>query len=106
MTTGYRTWDEVRADRADEFTNDERDDARHGLLAERAAYRLAQIRKETGRTQVEMAAEMGVSQRRVSSIERGDLAHTELGTVRSYVEALGGRVRIVADFGDRSVDVA
>jgi DNA-binding XRE family transcriptional regulator len=105
MTTRYRSWAEVRAHRADEISDDERAAARRELLVERAAYRLAQIRKEAGLTQTELAQEMGVGQRRVSAIEHGDLARTELGTVRSYVEALGGRVRIIADFGDRTIDV-
>jgi hypothetical protein len=29
----------------------------------------------------------------------------ELGTLRSYVEALGGFLRIVADFGDRELTI-
>jgi hypothetical protein len=29
----------------------------------------------------------------------------ELGTLRSYVEALGGSLRIVADFGDRELTI-
>ncbi len=36
---------------------------------------------------------------------RGDLSHTELGTLESYVEALGGKLRVVADFGDKSITV-
>ena len=37
----------------------------------------------------------------MSAVERGDLTHTELGTVATYVRALGGRIEIAADFGDR-----
>jgi hypothetical protein len=48
---------------------------------------------------------MKVSQARVSKIERGDLAHTELGTLAAYVEALGGELRVVADFGSESITV-
>jgi hypothetical protein len=43
---------------------------------------------------------MHVSQRRVSAVEHGELTRIELGTVVDYVEALGGRVEVVADFGD------
>ena len=43
---------------------------------------------------------MHVSQARSSPIESGRLANSELGTLRSYVEALRGSLRIVADFGD------
>lgn len=49
---------------------------------------------------------MGVSQRRVSQIERGEIDRSELGTVQSYVEALGGHVEVVADFGDERLVVA
>jgi len=44
---------------------------------------------------------MDVSQVRVSQIENGDIGRTEVGTLRSYVEALGGRLRIVAESGTR-----
>jgi hypothetical protein len=48
---------------------------------------------------------MHVSQGRVSQIESGRLANSELGTLRSYVEALGGSLRIVADFGDGELTI-
>jgi hypothetical protein len=41
---------------------------------------------------------MGVSQARVSELEGGDLPHTELGTLQSYVAALGATLRMVASF--------
>ena len=37
----------------------------------------------------------------VSPRSSAETSHTELGTVASYVRALGGRIEIVADFGDR-----
>lgn len=40
---------------------------------------------------------MGVSQNRVSRMERGDLSVTSLDTIRCYVEALGGTISLVAD---------
>lgn len=48
---------------------------------------------------------MGVSQARVSKLESGDLSHTELGTLQSYVAALGGELRIVAEFSDGVVEL-
>ncbi|MCK9924691.1 helix-turn-helix domain-containing protein [Frankia sp. AgPm24] len=53
-----------------------------------------------------MAERIGVSQSRISRIERGDLEHTEISTVRSCVEAPGGPVEIVAKFGDETIKVA
>jgi predicted transcriptional regulator len=65
------------------------------------AWHLAQVRAEQDRTQEEIAQVMGVKQPRVSAIERGDLDAVTLATLRAYVNALGGRLRVVADFGDR-----
>ncbi len=58
----------------------------------------------TGLTQVQVAAEMGVSQARVSQIEHGKV--TEVDAIRGHVEALGGTVDVVARVGDWTVKVA
>jgi len=65
------------------------------------AWHLAQVRAEQDRTQEEVAHVMGVRQPRVSAIERGELDVVTLSTLRAYVRALGGSLRVVADFGDR-----
>jgi hypothetical protein len=52
---------------------------------------------------VDRTKRMKVSQSRLSRIERGDLSHTELGTLKAYVEALGGRFEVSAKFGDESI---
>ena len=70
------------------------------LRAEQRAWRLAEMRRRLGITQAEVAARMGVTQGRVSSIEHAKPGATELRTLASYVEALGGRLEIIADFGD------
>jgi hypothetical protein len=44
---------------------------------------------------------MGVSIARVSQIEHGEVTSFEV--IARYVEALGGRLDLVADFGDRTV---
>ncbi|MDD9151406.1 XRE family transcriptional regulator [Plantibacter flavus] len=80
--------------------------ARHAAEAEVLAYQLVTLRKEADLTQTELSKTMGVSQRRVSAIEHGQLESFELDTIRKYVAALGGQVRVVADFGDRSVTLA
>ena len=48
-------------------------------------------------TQVELAKTMGVSQNRISRMENGDLGSMSLDTLRRYVEALGGRLTLVAE---------
>jgi transcriptional regulator with XRE-family HTH domain len=75
------------------------------MLDEVRAYRLAEVRKAQGETQEALAKLMDVSQVRVSQIENGEIGRTEVGTLRSYVEALGGRLRIVAEIGDTSVTI-
>jgi DNA-binding XRE family transcriptional regulator len=79
---------------------------RERMRDEQRAHRLAEIRKLHGLTQNDVAAAMHVSQRRVSAVERGALTRTELGTVASYVAALGGCVEIVANFGDERIVIA
>jgi transcriptional regulator with XRE-family HTH domain len=69
------------------------------------AHHLAEIRRAHGVRQADVAAVMGVSQARVSKLESGDLSHTELGTLQSYVAALGGNLRVVAHFGESIVEL-
>jgi predicted XRE-type DNA-binding protein len=95
------TWNETRAKRP----------PREGRVAEHRAqidaevraYRLKEIREEQGLTQVELAERMHVTQPSVSDLERGALDRAGLSTIRAYVEALGGKIEIIADFGDHRV---
>jgi len=93
------TWREVRASRPP------REDVVAGhrarMDAEVRAYRLREVREEQGLTQVELAQRMHVTQPTVSQLEGGLLDRAGLSTIKAYVEALGGTVEVVADFGDR-----
>jgi transcriptional regulator with XRE-family HTH domain len=71
--------------------------------AEVRAYRLKEVREEQGLTQVELAERMHVKQPSVSALESGEIDRAGLATIKAYVEALGGEVEIIADFGDRKV---
>ena len=71
------------------------------LRAEQRAFRLAEMRRLLGITQAQVAARMGITQGRVSAIEHAKPGTTELRTLAAYVEALGGRLEIIADFGDQ-----
>jgi predicted XRE-type DNA-binding protein len=84
----------------------EKDAAMVRLAAEIRAYKLAEIRREQELAQLDVADAMGVSGPRVSAIEHGDLDRVEVSTLRAYVEALGGRLRVVADFGDTEYKIA
>lgn len=59
------------------------------------------LRELVGKTQQEMAALVQQSQGQISETERrGD---HRLSTLRKYVEALGGEIEIVANFGDKRI---
>ncbi|MFQ5953783.1 MAG: helix-turn-helix domain-containing protein [Kiloniellales bacterium] len=67
------------------------------LIAEEMS--LQDLRKALKRTQVRVAEELGIKQENVSRIEkRTDLL---ISTLSSYVEAMGGRLHLVAEFPDR-----
>lgn len=76
------------------------------MLAETRAWRLRELREQFDLTQVELAAELDVSQNRVSRIERGDLDKTQVDTLRRYVEALGGKLRLEVQVGDDTFQIA
>jgi phage shock protein A len=73
------------------------------LAARNRARALAEQRTRLGLTQAQVAQRMGVRQERVSAIERAEPGATEVRTLAGYVEALGGRLDITADFGDERV---
>lgn len=107
-TQGYTTWAETKARRREIQDVDETKVAeyRDEMIAAERAYRLAEIRKEQDVTQAQLAERMHVSQPRVSDIEKGKVDRTEVGTLAAYVEALGGKVKVVAEFGDQALTIA
>lgn len=67
------------------------------LVAEEMS--LQDLRKARRQTQVRVAKELGIKQENVSRIEkRTDLL---ISTLSGYVEAMGGKLRLVAEFPDR-----
>jgi hypothetical protein len=74
------------------------------LVARHRAHTLAQARQRMRLTQAQVAARMNVRQERVSAIERAEPGATEVRTLAAYVQALGGRLEIVAEIaGERVV---
>ena len=73
------------------------DQARSATRSYIDGYALREARNTGGMTQVQLAEAMGVSQNRISRMEHGDLATMSLDTIRRYVEALGGKLSLIAD---------
>lgn len=76
------------------------------MLDEVRAYRLRELREASELTQVELATRLQVSQNRVSRIEHGDIERAQIDTLRKYVEAVGGRLRIEVEIGDERIQIA
>lgn len=68
--------------------------------------RLRELREQFDITQVELAKELEISQNRVSRIERGDLDKTQVDTLRRYVEARGGTLRLEVQVGEQTFQIA
>lgn len=91
------TWDEPeRAAR--------RGQLREQMLASVSGAQLAEIRKQLGITQTQLAEAAGLSQARISQIENGE--STNLETLRAYVTGLGGHLDVVARIGNIQLNVA
>lgn len=76
------------------------------LLEEVRAYRLRELREASDLTQVELAGRLHVSQNRISRIEHGDIERAQVDTLRKYVEAVGGRLRVEVELGDERIQIA
>lgn len=81
-------------------------------LAELRAETLAEIglyelRKQTGHSQMELAAALGISQSAVSQLESGDRGDdVKLSTLRNYVQGLGAQLKITAVFDNDGEEIA
>ena len=64
---------------------------------------LAQYRAGLGLTRAEVAERMEVPADRVAEIERAGLAAAGIGELTQYIEAMGGRLEITADFGGNRI---
>jgi transcriptional regulator with XRE-family HTH domain len=60
---------------------------------------LRQLRAVAKKTQQDVAAATGISQHNVSRLERRD--DMLLSTLNAYIDGLGGRLRLVAEFAGR-----
>jgi phage shock protein A/DNA-binding XRE family transcriptional regulator len=96
-----RAYDDTRS-LAEEFFPGQAAEVEEGaaaLAARNRARTLAEERTRLGLSQTEVAQRMGVSQDQVAGIERADSGTIDVRTLISYIEALGGRLNLTADFG-------
>ena len=102
--TGRTKWGDIKKKRDDEPGIEERREAaRSELEAEIAAFEatLSQLRRARSLTQTQLSKALGVSQAEVSRIEHQTDLY--LSTLRSYIEAMGGELELVATFDDARV---
>lgn len=64
---------------------------------------LQELRKTRGITQIEVARAMSVEQAAVSKLERREDMY--VSTLREYVKALGGELKLVASFPDADIQI-
>jgi DNA-binding XRE family transcriptional regulator len=74
---------------------------RKAAQAELLAMTLRELREESGKTQAELAELTEMTQSALSRIERR--SDNPIAALRSYVEALGGELEVVAVMGKKRV---
>jgi DNA-binding XRE family transcriptional regulator len=99
----FTKWSQIRDEQIERIGREEFEAGKEQMLAEARGWRLAEIRRRRGLTQAQVAERMGVGKSRVSQIERGRVSTREV--LDRYVEALGGRLSLMADFGDELLRV-
>ncbi|WP_058188203.1 helix-turn-helix domain-containing protein [Terracidiphilus gabretensis] len=67
------------------------------LIAEEMT--LKELRRARAMTQVRLAKNLGVAQKQISEIEKRTDMH--ISTLRRSIEAMGGKLSLVAEFPDR-----
>lgn len=93
-------------DKRTDITPEMMDKARLATEAMIKGYELQQARKACRMTQKEVAAKMGVSQKRISDLEHGDIDVMQVDTLRRYIASLGGTLEINAKLPETTVKLA
>jgi transcriptional regulator with XRE-family HTH domain len=92
-----KPWSEIRQKHS-KLTYDERARIDDEVLADVRRMRLPELRKARQLSQATLADLLKMSQGDVSRLERRTDAY--MSTIRRYLEAAGGRLRILAEFPD------
>jgi DNA-binding XRE family transcriptional regulator len=99
--SGHKKWSEVRNHHA--FSPEDEQEIAAEVRAMLRENALAQLRRRKEISQEELAAALGVSQVRVSSIERA--GEPQLRTRRRFIEALGGELIVQAKIDGETFDL-
>ena len=99
----HTRWADIREEHIERIGREDFEAGKEQMLAEARGWRLAEIRRHRGLTQAQVADRMGVGKSRVSQIETGKVSTRDV--LDRYVEALGGRLSLMADFGDEILRV-
>ena len=94
-----RKWTEIRRKHAPEV--EER--IRGKVKAAAAVMLLYQLRQARELTQVDLAKALKINQGAVSTMEKRTDMY--VSTLRNYIEAMGGNLRITAEFPEGSVEI-
>ena len=78
------------------ITRDEVAAEKRRMLEELRLYELKEARKAEHVTQKRLAQALGVSQKRISVIESGDVDHIKVDTLKRYLEGIGGTLHVTA----------
>ena len=78
-----------------------------GLRAAKGVHlTLRTLRDAIGKTQVDIARQSQIDQADISRLEaRSDFEDCQVATLRRYVEAIGGSLELVAQFGDKRISI-
>lgn len=100
-----RNWKKVRAKAVatGQLNEDRITEHKNSAQTSVRAHRLSEIRDAYGLNQNAVAERLGISQSRVSRIERCDLDHAQVATLRAFIQALGGELEVTAKFGDERI---
>jgi DNA-binding XRE family transcriptional regulator len=100
--SSYVRWSDIRAELVEQAGGEEAIAAgKQELLAAVIGHRLAEVRKQRGLTQQEVADRMGVTKGRVSQIERGHVSGQDV--LARFAAALGGRLHQAIYFDDGDI---
>jgi DNA-binding XRE family transcriptional regulator len=100
--SSYVRWSDIRAEHVARAGGEEAVAAgKQELLAEVIGQRLAEVRKQRGLTQQQVADRMGVTKGRVSQIEQGKVSGQDV--LARFAAALGGRLHQAIYFEDGDI---